>query len=130
MPRRGAIRCYSEFVRRFLITLLLAVLPLQSVWAAAAAYCGHVAGTHQTHFGHHNGHHHGASADTKHTSDNAGSGLDNDATHCHGVVTAMLMSPLVWPMFAAAEPPACQAEAVRQAPALSPPERPQWISHA
>ena len=117
-------------VKRFLSTLLLVVLPLQSVWATAAVHCGHVAGAHQPHFGHHSGHHHGASADKALTSDNAGSGLDSDATHCHGAVTAVLMSALAWPVLASAEPPAPPAEAKRQAPALSPPERPQWISHA
>lgn len=115
-------------VKRFLITLLLVVLPLQSVWATAATYCEHVAGTHQSHFGHHNGHHHDASVDNTRTSDNAGSGLDNDATHCHGVFAAVLMSPLALPVFAAAQPPARYAEAKRQAPALLRPERPQWLT--
>lgn len=117
-------------MRRFLITLLLVLLPLQSVWATAAAYCGHVAGPHQVHFGHHNGHQHDASVDKKHTNDKASGGLDNDATHCHGAVTAVLMSPLALPVLASAEPPARHPEAKRQAPALSPPERPQWVSHA
>ena len=117
-------------MKRFLITLLLLVLPLQSVWATAAAYCEHASGAHQPHFGHHNGHHHDASVDSTLTGDNAGSGLDSDATHCHGAVSAVLMSPLAWPVLASAEPPAPHAEVKRQAPALSPPERPQWISHA
>jgi hypothetical protein len=117
-------------VKRFFITLLLAVLPLQSVWATAAAYCEHAVGAHQPHFGHHNGHHHDASVDSTRTGDNAGSGLDNDATHCHGVFAAVLMSPLAWPVLAAAQPRARHVQAKREAPALSPPERPQWIGHA
>eukprot|EP01041_Mallomonas_annulata_P024886 gene24886-45794_t len=40
-------------MRTFLLTLLLAILPLQFAWGAATGYCRHEAGTGATHFGHH-----------------------------------------------------------------------------
>jgi len=40
-------------VRKVMVMLLLAVLPFQFVWGAAAAYCQHEQGSEVTHFGHH-----------------------------------------------------------------------------
>ena len=37
----GTFGIYNQFVRRLLIVLLLAWLPVQSVWAALSVYCGH-----------------------------------------------------------------------------------------
>lgn len=38
---------------RWIVILLLALLPLQSVWAAAGSYCEHEQGPGAWHFGHH-----------------------------------------------------------------------------
>lgn len=38
---------------RFLIIVLLALLPFQFVWGAAASYCQHEQGASVSHFGHH-----------------------------------------------------------------------------
>ena len=50
-------------MRRLLILLLLAVLPLQFAWGAAAAYCGHEKAPSAGHFGHHS-HQHQAKAES------------------------------------------------------------------
>lgn len=47
-------------MRRFILSLLLVLLPLQFSWAAAAAYCGHETGAAAQHFGHHDHRHAGA----------------------------------------------------------------------
>lgn len=47
-------------MRRFFLILLVMLLPLQSVWAAAAAYCGHEQRpAAQWHLGHHQHQHRG-----------------------------------------------------------------------
>ncbi|TWI66423.1 hypothetical protein IP91_02237 [Pseudoduganella lurida] len=45
-------------MKRLFLILLLALLPLQYAWAAAAAYCDHEAGK-RSHFGHHSHQQHG-----------------------------------------------------------------------
>lgn len=40
-------------MRRLVFVLLLVFLPLQTVWGAAASYCGHEADSAAKHFGHH-----------------------------------------------------------------------------
>ncbi len=40
-------------MRKCLFLLLLAILPFQFSWGAAASYCRHPAGTGSAHFGHH-----------------------------------------------------------------------------
>lgn len=40
-------------MRRLVLVLLIALLPLQAIWAAAANACGHEHTAHQAHFGHH-----------------------------------------------------------------------------
>ena len=39
-------------MRRLLLILLLAFMPLQSIWAAAAGYCSHEETPGAAHFGH------------------------------------------------------------------------------
>ena len=86
-------------MRRFLLIVLMFVLPLQWSWAAAASLCGHeVAGPAAQHFGHHQHEHHGAEAG--HDADKAegadkktglGSlGADPDCGVCHGLGAAFL----------------------------------------
>lgn len=52
-------------MRRLVAIVLLMLLPLQSIWAAAAPYCQHEATPTSAHPGHHtHEHHHHADADT------------------------------------------------------------------
>lgn len=46
-------------MRRFIIILMLSLLPFQFVWAAAASYCQHEQSAGTSHFGHHFHKHHG-----------------------------------------------------------------------
>ena len=126
MPRHGTASIRP--VRRLLIMFLFVLLPLQSVWATAAAYCEHRSDAHQEHFGHHDGHHHATAGDAP--SDSASAGADADASHCHGTCAALLTVHLILPTFTATQPTTGCADPGRLAPALSRPERPQWTSHA
>jgi hypothetical protein len=121
-------------VRRYLILLLLAVLPYQFVWGAAAAYCGHESGTEVSHFGHH-AHKHQNNKATPSTNDcapdDAGSPLvdDADCDYCHwGCGHALAWGQLT---LAALDAPRLIATTA-QVPLLAMPaliERPDW-THA
>ena len=47
----------SASMLRFHLVVLMLLLPLQSVWSAAAALCVHEADPAVRHFGHHGAHH-------------------------------------------------------------------------
>ena len=71
-------------MRRFLLILLLALLPLQFSWAAVAGYCQHETGPAAKHFGHH-AHQHGK-ADAEGAKDVKTKALltvDGDCSFCH-----------------------------------------------
>jgi len=71
-------------VKRLLLIFLLAILPLQYSWAAAAVYCQHEK-TPSTHFGHHTHEHHEQAGDTDHKGNHQGkiAKADNDCGVCH-----------------------------------------------
>ena len=111
-------------MRRLFALLLIAFLPFQATWAAAAAYCQHETGTAaQAHFGHHEHVH----ADT---GDNGGAkkAVHADCAVCHMIALQAVLGgtpemsgagiahdaqfPSL-PVFLAAAP-------------VSLPERPQW----
>ena len=78
-------------MRRWLLLLLLAVLPLQFASAAAASYCAHEAGV-AKHFGHHEHQHEKGSQEA---GSQAGSALGGDADcgYCHlGAAHPLLQS--------------------------------------
>jgi hypothetical protein len=75
-------------VRRWILVLLLAVLPLQFAQAAAAAYCAHEETVTSQHVGHHEHEHHETAADTAGSNsadtDSVPAGAaDPDCTYCH-----------------------------------------------
>ncbi|WP_411565004.1 cation efflux protein, CzcI family [Rubrivivax sp. A210] len=116
-------------MRRWLAMLLLALLPLQFSWAAAAVYCGHESGEPARHLGHHEHQHEGQAGldkDGAPVDQGAPAGFDLDCGHCH-VSFASLPAPAASLSSALRAPhPVVQAEvAVRTLP-QSPPERPQW----
>lgn len=76
-------------MRRFLLIVLLAFLPLQSIWAAAAGYCGHEAAPQAGHFGHHVHQHQDERADTAGSNALSKAALDLDCHSCHGVCSAV-----------------------------------------
>lgn len=85
-------------MRRYIVLLLLIVLPFQFCWAAAATYCSHESSAAVTHFGHH-GHQHQAKGQG-----DAGANvkakvapivLDDDCSVCHSCAApGLLPSPL------------------------------------
>jgi hypothetical protein len=68
-------------VKRLLLIVLLALLPLQFSWAAAAAYCQHEADPSTQHFGHH-AHQHEAKPDLPDDADPA-TNVHADCMYCH-----------------------------------------------
>ena len=68
-------------MKKFVLILLLLVLPLQMSWAAASAYCQHEQGNHAWHLGHHV-HQHKASADSAGQQDSGK--VHSDCSACHG----------------------------------------------
>ena len=72
----------SPVMKRLALIFLMLLLPLQSVWAAASAYCQHEQGASVQHFGHHT-HQHNVSTDS---SDGSGKSPLNghaDCSSCH-----------------------------------------------
>jgi len=112
-------------MRRFLFLLMIVLLPLQSVWASAAAYCQHEAGAAKvTHFGHHE-HEHRASAEKR----TDGSLIpDQDCMICH-----LIACPSVLPIAPVVAAPAARPHATPAATfavmsaRVAEPERPNWL---
>lgn len=69
---------------RFLIVLLMMLLPLQSVWSAAATVCTHEQGGAKPHFGHHAAHH-AEPAEEQAPDENLASTAEGDHHHILGV---------------------------------------------
>lgn len=115
-------------MRRLLFILILACLPLQSIWAAAASYCGHETAPAAAHFGHHQHLGHGAcTASGGHdgTSVRTG-GVDMDCHVCHGVGSALYAEPAATALRLGAMRPAPFVLPLLRAPAPARPERPNW----
>jgi hypothetical protein len=73
-------------MHRALFILMLVILPLQSVWAAAASYCRHETGLAAKHLGHHDHKHTQAKADGKSDKKSAKTPApvaDTDCSICH-----------------------------------------------
>lgn len=120
-------------MRKAVFVFLLALLPFQFVWGAAAAYCQHEQSAASRHFGHHS-HRHAASSKSDATcaapDDNgkqAGTFADDpDCGACHLSCERPIASVQVMPAAAAAKSSCTVAPA---AVAASPPtriERPRW----
>lgn len=126
-------------MRRWLLTLLLVLLPLQSVWAEAAAYCRHERGaanglsmlSAERHWGHHE-HQHGSAAPAADADDAsallAGADVDCNVCHAGGAVAVPLWQPAPALHGVGSHP-------LRHTPtlptrALAPPDKPNWAAAA
>lgn len=70
-------------LRRFVLLLMISVLPFQMAWAMAGAYCEHESGKAAQHFGHHD-HVHTAPTDSGSSDTKAKLKLDLDCSfHSH-----------------------------------------------
>ena len=73
-------------MRKVLVIFLLALLPFQFVWGAAAGYCQHEQGSEVTHFGHHFHRHQAKAVKASDGSADAAKqpvGEDADCMSCH-----------------------------------------------
>ena len=82
-------------VKKLLLIFLLALLPLQFCWAAAAAYCQHEGEETTQHFGHHS-HQHDAQADLPDEGDKVVK-VHADCGYCHlsGQASFLTAAPAV-----------------------------------
>ena len=122
-------------MRKFLLILLLAWLPAQSVWAAVSVYCQHeeAQSTRTTHVGHHEHEHENTAAATGTPAPDAPAGSADalasaghpDCSVCHGtagVVSALRADSLRNSPAHIAAP----SRPARPAPPAARPERPNW----
>jgi len=116
-------------MRRWLLILMLLVLPVQFVWAAATPYCAHEAASAASkHPGHHQHVHQDGSDVAKAGDDGAGLGAKHtDCASCHAGASATLPLP-------AAELTTAPREVLREQPPSryrshtpSGPERPDIV---
>ncbi|GAB3757914.1 hypothetical protein GCM10028796_02750 [Ramlibacter monticola] len=109
-------------MRRLVLLFLTLFLPMQLVWAGAAAYCHHESGG--EHFGHHEHVHKANQATLADVGDLA---QDNDCGTCHAAGLSPLAAAV--PVFADPRPgeaPVLQPARRPPAPPPHAPERPQW----
>lgn len=84
-------------MRRLLLVLLLALLPLQWSWAAAGSVCAHEAGP-STHFGHHaHQHDHDHAFATERAADEAPSQVHHDCGVCQAFAAAFVPGTVALP---------------------------------
>lgn len=111
-------------IRRFVLALLIALLPMQLSWAVVGEYCGHESGR-ATHLGHHE-HQHVSAADDQ-ASGKLPDGAHPDCGVCHA---GHAVFASVLPAHAAASASAGVAAhhpARIAAHPASEPEKPKWL---
>lgn len=111
-------------MQRFLVLIMLCLLPLQISWAAVANYCGHEQDKAAQHFGHHDDEHKAFSA--KSDPDKQPGKFDLGQDHCHMSVFIGLLNDAT---SHASVPPLPSLRCDERAyTSLSPgkPERPKW----
>lgn len=111
-------------IKRLVLVFLMVLLPLQSVWAVASAYCQHEQGAAAQHFGHHEHQHQAADKDS--LAGGSAASFHADCAFCHlGCVGVATSSPDLLPPV-----PASAAASPDDAFLLSifpeGPERPKW----
>lgn len=119
-------------MRRWLTLVLLVLLPLQSVWAAAATCCAYEWSIASKHFDRHE-HHHGATAKAEgakgERSKALTSGDDLDCASCHLQCVQPLISPSPVPIAAERERWTPVPPPWRETVVMPDIERPKW-NHA
>ncbi|MDH4463487.1 MAG: hypothetical protein QE290_05540 [Acidovorax sp.] len=120
-------------MRRWFLILLLVLLPLQSVWAEAAAYCQHegqLAGDSTSHWGHHEHDHGDAPLASGDDASSAWAGVDVDCNVCHagGAVPFPAWQNANAAHWAGALP--ARHPSALPTRALAPPDKPNWAAAA
>lgn len=127
-------------MRRFVAILLLMLLPLQSIWVAAAPYCQHEESAGVGHVGHHSHEHHHAhdTADSAHASamDKGSSpdqppGLEHADCHVfHSGCSPLSEQAFNFHLRLSADRLGLEPVAALPSPMSARPERPKWASLA
>lgn len=131
--QRPSAPCYTkDMLRRFLYSLLV-VITLQLSWSVITAYCMHETGQSANHIGHHQ---HNASTEELSLATESKQPVSKKVAahdaHCASYAQLALATPdaLDIPFFALISATMVSGTFVSPASVfLSPPERPQWISH-
>lgn len=120
-------------MRKAVFVFLLALLPFQFVWGAAAAYCQHEQSAAAGHFGHHSHRHQGSgkAEPTAASPDDQGGQTDPiaddpDCGVCHLSCVRPISAAQVVPAAAPAQPPGLLEPPASTASLPSRIERPQW----
>ena len=109
-------------LKRFVLLLLLIVMPFQMAWAAQSGYCQHEQGTAASHFGHHSHQH----QDGGKFQGNVPGGVDDDCAYCHlgGVILPPALQPVFVSLLSSIEF-SFFLKTMSSVPAREP-ERPKW----
>lgn len=108
-------------MRRYLVILLLVLLPFQMTWSAVGVYCQHEQGIAAKHVGHHDHQHKQGKQSSK-----AAGGVDADCNYCHvGSVnlpsaSSLLATPTVSLLISLPVLPSLPSAVPHK------PERPKW----
>ncbi|WP_239249904.1 hypothetical protein [Candidatus Nitrotoga sp. M5] len=112
-------------MRRFILSLMMCLLPLQISWAAVAEYCGHEQSKAVQHFGHHDDEHKASSAKPDPDKQPEKFNLGHD--HCHMSVFLGLLNESAFRSPAPPTQPSLRSnEAVYPSITQNRPERPKW----
>lgn len=127
-------------MKRFLILLLIALLPLQMSWAAVNGACGPDSGksssaphTHEAHPGGAGEHglHHGMVVDVQDTAASDGGQCERDCGTCHiGCCTPLASQVSLMTLSTHDTAPDSFTSLLLPSPASQRPERPKWLSLA
>lgn len=126
-PLSIAFGLLLRFMKRLVLILIMLIVPLQSVWAAASAYCTHEADAATGHFGHHS-HQHGAGKADGEPDQNspAGKAVDNDCGLCHLGHCSFLNTQTRLGLVEAKASPILSTQRLGLSDITARPERPNW----
>lgn len=112
-------------MRRFIVIIMLCLLPLQVSWAVVAEYCGHEQEKAAQHFGHHDDEHKASSA--KPDPDKQPDKLSHGHDHCHMSGFLGFLNESVLHVSTPATQPSLRCNEVACSfLTLDRPERPNW----
>lgn len=118
-------------MRRWLALLLIALLPVQFVWAAAAPYCQHETSSKANHIGHHEHQHKDADASGhKHQQDVEKTKKifgDEDCGYCHFSATISMRAVSIAVLAISADSHSAAATLLLPMRDPEPVDRPKWL---
>lgn len=118
-----------RIMKRLLIILLLAILPLQATWAAVATCCQHEKEVAFRHVGHHE-HQHEHGHEQVHSQEqqkDSSVKVHTDCLTCHGLAAAMIMPTVDATRVEASSLVSASPDSRLKSIPSSRPEKPQWM---